>query len=177
MAQIEVEGSIIGSTPWIGPLVQRILIGGDEVGHLTLTHLYFLHVALLPLLVGGLLIVHISQVYRYGLSRNETTAGSPEVPYWPYQTIRNMLVLAAVLSVVAILAWQMKAPLECAGRSPTAAYTAAGMVPAVPVRVAALFSPGSGNLSPPWLFPPRRWCCYWACRFWTGVFHYVPAGC
>ena len=112
MAQIEVEGSIIGSTPWIGPLLQRILIGGEEVGHLTLTHLYFLHVALLPLLVGGLLIVHISQVYRYGLSRNDTAAGGTEVPYWPYQTIRNMLVLAAVLCVVATLAWQMKAPLD-----------------------------------------------------------------
>lgn len=111
MAQIEVEGSIIGSTPWFGPLLQRILIGGDEVGHLTLTHLYFLHVALLPLLVGGLLIVHISQVYRYGLSHNDVRGGK-SVPYWPYQTIRNMLVLAAVLAVVAVLAWRTKAPLD-----------------------------------------------------------------
>ncbi|MEX0586910.1 MAG: cytochrome b N-terminal domain-containing protein, partial [Pirellulales bacterium] len=46
MAQIEVEGNILGSTPVIGSLMQRILIGGDEVGQLTLTHLYFLHVGL-----------------------------------------------------------------------------------------------------------------------------------
>jgi ubiquinol-cytochrome c reductase cytochrome b subunit len=113
MAQIEVEGNIIGSTPLVGPLVQRILIGGDEVGHLTLTHLYFLHVALLPLLVGGMLTIHIVQIYRHGLSMNRErrTSGTP-LPYWPYQTIRNMLVLAAVLSVVAAIAWWLKAPLD-----------------------------------------------------------------
>ena len=51
MAQIEVEGSIIGSTPVIGPLIRRILLGGDDVGHLTLTHLYFLHVGLILSLI------------------------------------------------------------------------------------------------------------------------------
>jgi ubiquinol-cytochrome c reductase cytochrome b subunit len=112
MAQIEVEGSIIGSTPIIGPIVQRILIGGDEVGHLTLTHLYFLHVALLPLLLGGLLVIHIGQVYRYGLSPPYQTPVATAVPYWPFQTIRNVTVFAAVLGIVAALAWLRKAPLE-----------------------------------------------------------------
>ncbi len=113
MAQIEVEGSIIGSTPLIGPLTQRVLLGGDEVGHLTLTHLYFLHVGLLPLLVGGLLVVHISQVYRHGLSTLRTGRSLGEArPYWPDQTVRNMTVLLIVLSTVAVLAWKFKAPLD-----------------------------------------------------------------
>lgn len=115
MAQIEVEGNIIGSTPWIGPLVQRMLIGGDEVGHLTLTHLYFLHVALLPLGVGLLLAVHIAQVYRYGLSTPrwlDSRELARSVPYWPYQTLRNMIVLAGVLSALSLAAYVWKAPLE-----------------------------------------------------------------
>lgn len=113
MAQIEVEGSIIGSTPVIGPFVQRILIGGDEPGHLTLTRLNFLHVSLMPLLVGGLLFVHISQVYRHGLSTLRTTGLSADAkPYWPYQSIRNVTALLVVLGVIGAITWWRGAPLD-----------------------------------------------------------------
>lgn len=136
VAQIEVEGHIIGSTPIVGPLVQRILIGGDEVGHLTMTHLYFLHVGLLPLLVIGLLVFHISQVYRHGLSvaemagpqddvsrwtapnlanlmnQAEATAVKPRLRYYPYQSVRNMLVLSVALGILSVLAWRHGAPLD-----------------------------------------------------------------
>lgn len=111
LAQIEVEGNIVGGTPWIGPLIRRILIGGNEVGHLTLTHLYFLHVALLPVLVGSLLMIHIGQVYRQGLY----AANSPQqeaVPYWPRQSVRNMAVLTLVLLVISGLAYRVGAPLD-----------------------------------------------------------------
>jgi len=42
-AQIDVEGHILGSTPVVGPFLRDLLIGGDQPGNLTLTHLYFLH--------------------------------------------------------------------------------------------------------------------------------------
>ena len=136
VSQIEVEGHIIGSTPWVGPLIQRILIGGEEVGHLTLTHLYFLHVGLLPLLVIGLLLFHISQVYRHGLSVAELggvqddvshwtapnlanlamphpmTLMPPRLRYFPHQTIRNMIVLTVLLGTISLIAWQHGAPLD-----------------------------------------------------------------
>jgi ubiquinol-cytochrome c reductase cytochrome b subunit len=114
MAQIEVEGNILGSTPLVGPMLQRMLIGGDEVGNLTLTHLYFLHVGLLPLLVGLLCAVHLQQVYRHSLV-SEPKASHPTpaaTPYWPYQTIRNQAVLAVVVAIVGGLAWTRGAPLD-----------------------------------------------------------------
>ncbi len=114
MAQIEVEGNIIGSTPVVGPYLQRILIGGPTVGNLTLTHLYFLHVGLLPILVIALLIVHISQIYRHGLTmvrRDGGTGANCGVPYWPHQTVRNMLVLAVLLGGIGWAAWRIGAPL------------------------------------------------------------------
>jgi len=110
MAQIDVEGHIIASTPLIGPIAQRLLIGGDDVGHLTLTHLYFLHVGLLPLVVGGLLYIHVQQVRRHGLTVQD--GGGAEVPYWPDQSVRNMTVLALTLAVIGGLAWYYKAPLD-----------------------------------------------------------------
>ena len=112
MAQIEVEGNIIGSTPLIGPSLQRLLIGGEEVGHLTLTHLYFLHVGLLPLLAIGVLAVHIMQVYRHGLSSEGIGDGRSNVPYWPYQSVRNTVVLTVVLAGISLLAWRYGAPLD-----------------------------------------------------------------
>jgi ubiquinol-cytochrome c reductase cytochrome b subunit len=112
MAQIEVEGNIIGSTPIIGPIIQRILIGGQEVGQLTLTHLYFLHVGLLPLLVIGLLAIHIGQVYRHGLMALPRNANRLAVPYWPYQSVRNMTAVAIVVGIVAVAAWWRGAPLD-----------------------------------------------------------------
>ena len=135
VSQIEVEGHIIGSTPWVGPIIQRILIGGDEVGHLTLTHLYFLHVGLLPLLVIGLLLFHIGQVYRHGLSIAEVGGPQDEVSHWtapnlanlaahqsslmpprlryfPHQTVRNMAALTVLLGIISVLAWKHGAPLD-----------------------------------------------------------------
>ncbi|MCA9144476.1 MAG: cytochrome bc complex cytochrome b subunit [Planctomycetaceae bacterium] len=112
-SQIEVEGNIIASTPLVGPIVQRLLIGGDQVGNLTLTHLYSLHVVILPAIIGLLLVVHIAQVYRHGLSTATLEGGSGVArPYWPYQSVRNMIVFGVVFGIVALLAWQRGAPLD-----------------------------------------------------------------
>ncbi len=146
VSQIEVEGHIIGSTPWVGPLIQRILIGGEEAGHLTLTHLYFLHVGLLPLLVIGLLLFHIGQVIRHGLSVAElggpqddvsrwsapnlthliaahtSPLPPPRLKYYPYQTVRNMTVVTVVLGIISAIAGMHGAPLD-APADPTLQHT------------------------------------------------------
>jgi len=113
-AQIKVEGAIIASFRLVGPVIERLLIGGSEVGNLTLTHLYFLHVLAMPIVVCLLLAMHVQQLYRHGLPTQQPRAPSggrdKEQPYWPHQTVRNMLVLTAVLGVVSYLAWSKGAP-------------------------------------------------------------------
>jgi ubiquinol-cytochrome c reductase cytochrome b subunit len=113
MSQIEVEGNILGATPVIGPIMQRLLIGGSQVGHLTLTHLYFLHVGLMPVLVLSLLAIHIWQIHRHGLSvSGKVPDGSKAVSYYPNQTIRNLIVLTMILGTISCLALTQGAPLE-----------------------------------------------------------------
>jgi ubiquinol-cytochrome c reductase cytochrome b subunit len=112
LAQIEVEGNIIGSTPLLGPYLQRILIGGDEVGNLTLTHLYALHVGWLPLIVIPLMVVHLHQIYRHSVTPRGEPNGARARPHWPYQTVRNMLVLTAVLGGIGAAALHYGAPLD-----------------------------------------------------------------
>ena len=115
-AQIEVEGHILGAVPLVGPALQRLLIGGDEVGNLTLTHLYFLHVGLLPLVVGGLCMVHLHQVFRHSEVRSRLAtgeeAGAARLPYWPYQSVRNWIVLAGVMGAISLWVWRHGAPLD-----------------------------------------------------------------
>lgn len=116
VSQIQVEGSILGSTPLVGPWLQQLLIGGDEVGNLTLTRLYFLHVGLLPLLVGALTALHLQQVIKHSPYRisNATNGanGDDLIPYWPYQTVRNRITLAIVFGIIAWISWQHGAPLH-----------------------------------------------------------------
>lgn len=121
LAQIEVEANILGSTPVLGPILRSLLLGGDEVGQLTLLRLYSLHVGLVPLLVLGLLAIHLTQIYRHSLSATGTLDLSRTVPYWPYQSVRNMIVLTAVLGIISILAVRWGAPLD-APADPDLAY-------------------------------------------------------
>jgi ubiquinol-cytochrome c reductase cytochrome b subunit len=112
VTQIEVEANIVGSTPLLGPAVQRVLLGGDQVGHLTLTHLYFLHVGLLPLAGLALLGIHLSQVYRHAVVQGSSAESGAALPYWPYQSVRNATVAAAVTTMIGWLAWRRGAPLD-----------------------------------------------------------------
>jgi len=89
------------------------LIGGDELGHLTLTHLYFLHVAVFPILVFGLLGLHVLQVFQHGTAvTSDTKFEEPHPSYWPHQSIRNITVFSLLLAVVSALAIVRGAPLD-----------------------------------------------------------------
>lgn len=125
IGQIEVESHIIGDMPLVGPLARGLLVGGDDVGNLTMTRLYALHVAILPLLAGTLLAFHAYQLIRWGtIASARGTTAIPDahlgtapretdgVTYWPNQTARNALVFGVVFGVVAALAWYFGAPLE-----------------------------------------------------------------
>jgi quinol-cytochrome oxidoreductase complex cytochrome b subunit/cytochrome c5 len=129
IAQIQVEGNILGSTPVVGPFLRQLLFGGNDIGNLTLTRLYFLHVGLLPVLVGGLCFIHLHQILKHspclatepggGASNSES---SGELTYWPHQTFRNMISLAIVVGGLSIISLIDGAPLS-APADPEMAYS------------------------------------------------------
>ena len=63
---ITVGTNIAGYAPVVGSLTRQILLGGVEVGQNTLIRFYTLHIALLPLLLTGLISVHIWRVRKDG---------------------------------------------------------------------------------------------------------------
>ena len=115
--QIGVETTIVGALPLVGPALKRLILGGDEVGHLAITHFYFLHVALLPIVVGLLASLHFWQKRRLPAGGGEGSKSpaayvGDELSYRPYQSVRNLLILVVVLAAVAYAAWRFGAPLD-----------------------------------------------------------------
>jgi quinol-cytochrome oxidoreductase complex cytochrome b subunit len=65
---ITVGTNIAGYVPVIGSSVQRMLLGGTEVGGATLLRFYVLHIYALPVLLGLLLSVHVWRVRKDGFA-------------------------------------------------------------------------------------------------------------
>jgi quinol-cytochrome oxidoreductase complex cytochrome b subunit len=77
---VTVGSSMAGFVPLIGKTLQEILIGGNQVGAATLLRFYVYHIAVLPTLVVGLLMLHIWRWRKdatFDLDR--TAAGAPPV--------------------------------------------------------------------------------------------------
>jgi quinol-cytochrome oxidoreductase complex cytochrome b subunit len=64
--QVRIE--IFATVPFIGDWLARFLQGGEELSSLTLSRFYSAHVWLLPLVLFGLVAVHLRLVVRHGIS-------------------------------------------------------------------------------------------------------------
>jgi quinol-cytochrome oxidoreductase complex cytochrome b subunit len=60
--------SIAGETPLIGNWLKTLLIGGSQIGAVTLTRFFTLHVAIIPGLLFTFIGLHLFLVIRLGVS-------------------------------------------------------------------------------------------------------------
>ena len=116
-----VETGIAGGTPVVGPLLQRVIIGGAEMGNATVSRLYAFHISILPIMVLGLLAGHVALSRRHALIR---PAGATVQPAWPTQVFSNMLTSAVLLSVVVGLVLLNRGVSLEAPADPASAYPA-----------------------------------------------------
>jgi len=63
-----VGSGIAGQVPLIGPFIQKVLLGGNTIGAVTLTRFFSLHVTIIPALIALLISLHIILVVRLGIS-------------------------------------------------------------------------------------------------------------
>jgi quinol-cytochrome oxidoreductase complex cytochrome b subunit len=59
---------IAGTAPWIGEFILKALRGGTELSALTLQRFFSAHIWMLPVLLGGLIGVHLFLIIRHGES-------------------------------------------------------------------------------------------------------------
>jgi ubiquinol-cytochrome c reductase cytochrome b subunit len=94
LASIQVTVGVMDSVPWVGPPLVRLLLGGVEFGHHTLSRAFALHAGLLPALVAVFFSLHYAIHRRHG-RKTPDAAGSRNAPpttYWPDQWLRNIVV-------------------------------------------------------------------------------------
>lgn len=104
--------NIAQHTPVFGVGVGALLRGGAEIGALTLTRWYAMHVLVLPLLLAVLVTLHLYLMRRHGISGPVRARAGASQMFFPYQAARDLTVAAAVGVLLAVLAWQGAPALE-----------------------------------------------------------------
>ena len=103
-----VVGTRIADTvPWIGGTIMRLIRGGDNVGALTLTRFFTMHVMVLPATLLAITGVHLYQVRFHHTAGPVVPREGEPVPFWPVQLFRDavvVLVAFGILFALAILA-------------------------------------------------------------------------
>jgi len=94
----QVATGIMGSVPG-GEPAQQLLQGGHEYGNLTITRFYAFHVFVLPILLGGLFLLHMILFRRHGVTppaaMSEEEQAKKTQPFWPNQLFLDVLAMAA----------------------------------------------------------------------------------
>jgi ubiquinol-cytochrome c reductase cytochrome b subunit len=95
----KVATNILAITPFIGPELQKIVIGGTDYGHLTLTRFFALHAGVLPGLIILFTAGHIYLFRKHGLHAKEPRR-KPDAKFWPDQVLMDAVACLAVMAVV-----------------------------------------------------------------------------
>ena len=66
-----VATNLMAEVPWIGSAIQKIVVGGVEYGHHTLTRFFALHAGVLPAMLIGLVVIHIYLFRKHGIHVKE----------------------------------------------------------------------------------------------------------
>jgi len=120
----KVATSIAAMSPVIGMALQKVLVGGAEYGHHTLTRFFALHAGVLPALIVLATVGHIYLFRRHGVTVKQPVT-RPDGGFWPDQVLRDAVACSAVmLTVLFLVFWTGGAPLG-APADPAEAYAAA----------------------------------------------------
>jgi ubiquinol-cytochrome c reductase cytochrome b subunit len=121
----KVATNIMGGAPLIGPVLQKIVVGGVDYGNQTVTRFYGLHVGVLPVLLVLCLVAHVALFRRHGVTPPRDDRTRPTALFWPEQLFKDTVFSAAVLGVVIILVlWEGGANLDAPADPASSDYPA-----------------------------------------------------
>lgn len=106
-AGLQVGYSIVLSIPLIGPWISYLFLGGAAPTDATIPRMYALHIFLIPLLMLGLIALHITLIWRQkhtnypGPQRTNTTIVGTRL--WPSYAFKSLGLFMLISSVLAAL--------------------------------------------------------------------------
>ncbi len=104
---------IAGSVPIVGPFTQALLQGANKMGQMALLRIYVLHVAIVPALICGFVMLHLIAFRKYGESgpwdkKKRKSAGY----FWPEQIFKDVLVSYVIFILLVYLSAFFPAPFS-----------------------------------------------------------------
>jgi ubiquinol-cytochrome c reductase cytochrome b subunit len=98
----KVATNIVAITPVVGPALQQVVIGGEDLGHATLTRFFALHAGAIPGAIIVLIAAHIYLFRRHGLTP-KLPKRKADAAFWPDQVFCDAVACLAVLAAVLFL--------------------------------------------------------------------------
>jgi len=92
----KVATNMVALVPLVGTTLQRLLVGGSEYGHHTLTRFFALHAGVLPGLLMMILALHVALFRRHGLCAKDPRF-APDQHFWPDQVLKDSVEIRAEL--------------------------------------------------------------------------------
>ncbi|MBL1150009.1 MAG: cytochrome bc complex cytochrome b subunit [Armatimonadetes bacterium] len=103
---------IIATVPLVGESLLVLVRGGEEVGALTLTRFYAIHIMLLPAGLIALTGLHLYLVRRHHIAGPVTPVKGKPRPFYPSQLFKDAVVVLVGVGAVVFLAIAMPPGLE-----------------------------------------------------------------
>jgi len=102
---------IAGHVPLAGDVAKRLLVSTGDLGALTFTRLFGIHVLVLPAFTVLLLALHIALVCKHGYA---PAAGDirPKKRYFTGQALRDTLAIFVAFAALSLLTFLIAAPLD-----------------------------------------------------------------
>ncbi len=108
----EVGTSIVGTVPWIGDFLQRFTRGGETMGQATLSRFFIFHVAIVPALLVGFIVLHLAAFRQFGGAGSWEAEKQRQVgKFWPDQVYKDILVAAFIIVALIGLCVFWRAPI------------------------------------------------------------------
>jgi len=98
----KVATNLLAIVPFVGADLQKLIIGGSDYGHHTLTRFFALHAGILPGTVIALIVGHIYLFRRHGITTRQPHQ-KPDAAFWPDQVFKDAVACLAVLAAVLFL--------------------------------------------------------------------------
>ena len=99
----KVATNIAGTIPAVGQWTQRMLVGGADYGHHTLTRFYALHVFVLPALLVLLLVGHVGLFRRHGVTPPANADKKKVDKFFPKQVLKDLVIYLVVFGALYLL--------------------------------------------------------------------------
>jgi ubiquinol-cytochrome c reductase cytochrome b subunit len=100
----EVGTSMAGTVPLVGNWLKSALLGGDKMGQLTVSRFFGLHVAVLPGLLAGLILLHLVSFRNFGsVGPWREDRRLVKSDFWPDQVYKDLITAGIVFLVLVAL--------------------------------------------------------------------------